>query len=83
MAVKAMDMETVKERCLTALDKLQTNQTDWFTVSDVARKAGLTTGRARPALYSLAVEGFLHIRHDPAAENMLRYRVRRNGDDPQ
>lgn len=79
----AVDPEVRKEQVLTWLNANQKNKSDWFSCNNVSHGAGMNFDLCQKALYALATEGFLHIRHEPGSPDRLLYRVRRDGDDPQ
>lgn len=69
-----------KLRIIEFLDKAQTNGSEWFSRKDVAEGCHLDNNNCKALLFDMASEGWLHIRHDPQRPEILRYRLRREGD---
>lgn len=71
-------LEDVKEEILTHLDKVQRTQSAWYSANMIRTGVHRNPDRVLAALYELATEGFLNIRHNPEAETRLLYRLRRD-----
>lgn len=70
-------LEDVKEEIITHLDKVQRNKSSWYSANMIRAGVSRNPDTVKKALYELATEGFLHIRHEPEAETRLLYRLRR------
>jgi len=70
-------LEDVKEEILTYLDKVQRTKSAWYSATQIRDRVKHDFPTVKKALFELATEGFLHIRHEPEQETRLLYRLRR------
>lgn len=71
-------LEDIKEEILTHLDKVQRTKSAWYSVNMIRTGVSRNADTVKKALYELATEGFLNIRHEPEQESRLLYRLRRD-----
>lgn len=72
--------DEMKLRVIEWLDKNQTTKDRWFTVTGVACQIHAAVADTKAAVQEMMSEGWLHVRHEPGRENVLKFRLRREGD---
>ena len=72
--------EDKKERVLTWLDRHQTTNKVWFSVTSVARDMHMEHAAVKKAIQGLMDDGFLWVKHEPAEPERLVFRLRREAD---
>lgn len=77
---KQLTTEEKKEKVLSWLDKNQTTNKEWYSVTSVAQAMHMNHAAVKLALQGLMDDGFMWVKHEPSEPERLVFRLRRDAD---